>query len=257
MRLELSLWENSQSFFQESITKALLGETEPIAWKFATFNLVQAIELAVKERLRRAHPLFVFETIDKPKKSVTLDLGIARLKSILEVDLVASDAAALKRAQVWRNEIVHADVKVGTDQLKIAFATLFGFYVSFAKRHLDSDVQTVLPPSLLGEAVKISEYADELTARAAAEFANDKIDPEWVWLCRGCGLLTFVVQDDTCLCYLCGRKEAIMHCGHCGNPYYQDELEVVAIPDHRGGEVIDLLCFSCAETAKIAQYEEE
>lgn len=246
MKLQLSLWENSRSFFRESIAKALLAERDPIAWKFAILMLVQAIELVVKERLRREHPLLVLENVDKSRRTVSLDQGVKRLRRIEGVEIGASDAAALDRAKNWRDDIVHAEVDTNTVQLKAAFATLFGFYAAFTKRHLDEEVDSVLSADLLLEALRIKAYARELTGRAEAAMADERIEPEWIWLCRRCGLAAFVVQDDICRCYVCGWEEPIVHCGHCRDPYYVDGTEEFDFGNHKGIEIPIRLCPSCA-----------
>ena len=250
MKLQLSLWENSRSFFCEPIAKALLADRDPMAWRFAILTLVQAIELVVKERLRREHPLLVLENVDKPTRTVSLDQGVKRLRRIQGVEIDSSDVAALDRAKDWRNAIVHAEIDVDTDQLKAAFATLLGFYAAFTKRHVDEEVYAVLTPDLLAEALAISAYAQELTSRAEAEMSAEDIDPAWIWLCRGCGLAAFVVQDDICRCYVCGWEEEIVHCAHCKDPYYVDETEQVDFGNHKGIEILTRLCPSCATNVR-------
>ena len=55
MEIKLSLWENSKTFLDGAISKAVLGEKTPVSWKFAILAIVQAIELAMKARLKREH----------------------------------------------------------------------------------------------------------------------------------------------------------------------------------------------------------
>lgn len=48
-QLTLSLLQNAESFLAEGLSKAVLAERDVGEWKFAIFNLVQCIELALKE----------------------------------------------------------------------------------------------------------------------------------------------------------------------------------------------------------------
>ena len=68
--MKISLLQNAYSFLEEALSKAIKAENEPIHWKFATLNLVQAIELSLKEKLSQEHPVLVFQQIDSPKNTV-------------------------------------------------------------------------------------------------------------------------------------------------------------------------------------------
>ncbi len=81
-QLTLSLQQNAVSFLAEALAKAVLAEKEVSEWKFALFNLVQSIELSLKERLRKEHPLLIYADIDKPKLSVSLERALARLARV-------------------------------------------------------------------------------------------------------------------------------------------------------------------------------
>ena len=52
--LKLTLQENSFDFLKQSLSQAVLSEKTPENWKYAILNLVQAIELSLKELLKRA-----------------------------------------------------------------------------------------------------------------------------------------------------------------------------------------------------------
>ena len=61
--IKISLLENSHNFVDEALQKAVLAENEPINWKYAIFNLVQSIELLLKERLKREHSILIYQNI--------------------------------------------------------------------------------------------------------------------------------------------------------------------------------------------------
>lgn len=246
MELRLSLWDNSRTFLEEAISKAILAETSPTEWKFAVFALVQALELAVKERLRREHRVLVYANVDKPTKTVSLDVGVARLQKIAEIHLEPDDLSALDRAKTWRDAIVHADINEKVDQLKPVFARLLGFFESFARRHLDVEIYSLISELHLREALSIRAYANELVRRVEQRFNADGIDRDWVWNCRGCGFGAFVVQDNVSTCYLCGFREAVATCQHCGQPQYEDQMERVYTGNYKGLDAWDDRCRTCA-----------
>ena len=70
--IELSLRENAYDFINESLRNAVRAEAEPLVWKFAISNVVQAIELMLKARLQAEHPLLIFQNVDQPKHTVSL-----------------------------------------------------------------------------------------------------------------------------------------------------------------------------------------
>jgi len=61
-RLKLTLQDNAISFAEESLSNAIVAKESPQRWKFAILSLVQAIELSLKEVLKREHPFGVFQT---------------------------------------------------------------------------------------------------------------------------------------------------------------------------------------------------
>ena len=68
-KIELTLKLNSQAFLREAASKFVAAQSEPSQWQFAIIALVQALELALKAKLKAIHPLFVFDNIDAPKHS--------------------------------------------------------------------------------------------------------------------------------------------------------------------------------------------
>lgn len=244
MDLRLTLWDNSRSFFEEAIRKAIAAEQSPREWPFALLALVQAIELALKERLQREHALLVFANVDNPKKTVSLDTSIARLGRI-GVTLGPDDLAVLARAKEWRDAIVHAHFDLKPDQLKSAFARLMGFYSVFSHSQLGQEVYAILAGELLAEALRVKAYMEELSARIAERIEREELDLIWVWVCRSCGFDAFVVQNNICTCYLCGHQEPVEHCHVCREPTYVDQMEKLYTGNAKGVDTWAWLCARC------------
>jgi hypothetical protein len=135
-RVTLSLIENSQCFFDEAVRRAVRAETSAWEWKFAILNMVQAVELSLKELLRRQHPLLIYSNIDSPQHTVTLEKALTRLRSTSSFELSKAEHSALKTAIEHRNAIVHYEFSAETEELKLAFAQLFAFMVEFHRVHL-------------------------------------------------------------------------------------------------------------------------
>src|SRR3972149_1754936 len=120
--LKLTLLENSRSFLAEALSKALIAENDAHQWKFAIFNMCQAIEISLKERLRREHPSLILENIDKGTKTVSPMVAIARLSKFCSIPISKEDITVLERVTKWRNEIVHTTFSLNVAELKSAFS---------------------------------------------------------------------------------------------------------------------------------------
>lgn len=97
MILEFKLLDNAQDFVEEALRKALLTERNPQTWKYAILHLSQAIELSLKELLRRQHPVLVYRNVDKPLKTVSTMEAIQRLRQIGSLELSRDEIDSLKK----------------------------------------------------------------------------------------------------------------------------------------------------------------
>jgi hypothetical protein len=110
--IRMSLLENAHDFVNESLEYATRAEGEPRQWKFAILNIVQAIELVLKERLRREHHLLMYENVDKPTRTVSLTGALKRIESASPIVLTARERRAIEKAQRWRDAIVHFEFEL-------------------------------------------------------------------------------------------------------------------------------------------------
>ncbi|QVW36012.1 hypothetical protein KIP69_03925 [Geobacter sulfurreducens] len=222
-RLSLSIQENAESFLVEALAKAISAEREPSSWKFAIFSLVQAIELSLKERLRREHPLLVYADVDNPKLSVSLDKALSRLARIDDVKLSTDDVRNIQVATSIRNSIAHHAVDVSIDQLRVVFAGLLGFLVQFCRRQLNIEVSTSISSDLWAEAIAIENYASELCRRAELQIAEEGIEEKNLLTCIKCWHDTYVDKPGIWRCFLCGFAEPTTVCQECGVGLFQSE----------------------------------
>jgi hypothetical protein len=79
--------------------------------KHAITNAAHAIELLLRERLRRVNAAFVWENVDKypslEARTVTIDTAISRLKNIGDVTFTGNDEKNLRSLRTTRNAIEH------------------------------------------------------------------------------------------------------------------------------------------------------
>lgn len=216
-KLILSLRQNAESFLAEAISKAAIAEQkDPYAWKFAIFSLVQSIELTLKERLQKEHPLLVYADIDNPKLSVSLDKALSRLTNINPENLTADDIRNIRIAAAIRNSIAHHAVDVSIEQLRVVFANLFAFLVDFSRRQLNIEVSHALPAQLWSQAIAVENYGAVLYKRAVQHLKDDNIDNRHLISCIKCWHDTYANTPKIGRCYLCGFSERTTVCQECG-----------------------------------------
>jgi hypothetical protein len=245
--IKLTLFDNSHTFTKEALSKAVLAETDSTQWQFAVFCLVQAIELLLKERLRAEHATLIYADVDKRRNTVTLDQAVSRLKEIAHVQFSPDDLETLKVASHWRNLVVHFEFQFSVQELKSVFGKLFGFLSQFHQTHLGQSIQTYLPDDLWDEAISINEYGKELFGRAQLRIQQENIDSNLVWTCNHCGWESFVIQDDLCLCLVCGHQEGVDQCADCENIFYDSEMEDIYVGNAKGLDASIRLCVFCFE----------
>lgn len=215
-RLTLTLWENAISFLTEALAKAVAAENNAAEWKFAIFNLVQAIELTAKERLRREHQMLVFADVDNPKTSVSLEKAIARLARVPSVKLTADDIKGIQLAVSIRNSITHHEVDASVEQIQVVFANLLGFIADFSRRQLQVEISVSVPEQIWNDALKVNRHTMALCSRAEQQISDEGIESRYILTCLKCAHDTYVDKPDVQKCYLCGFDDETTVCQECG-----------------------------------------
>jgi hypothetical protein len=144
-KISLSLLENAYDSLNASLERAELSVVDSRAWKLAIFLLVHALELLMKERLRRDHRLLVFTNVDKPSHTVSMEVALSRLQAV-GVAIEAADASAIRQAIEWRDKIAHYEFELVTDELERTYALLFEFAHSFHERQLGAELHPHISP---------------------------------------------------------------------------------------------------------------
>lgn len=245
MIIQLKLLDNCYSFLEEALRKAIESETNVDQWKFAILFLVQAIELLLKELLRREHYFLIYDDIDKSKNTVSLLKAIERLKKIVRLNISDLDIENIKVANQIRNEIVHFQFDINIVEVKLIFAKLFGFFHSLHNSHIEKWLDTIIPEDIWNQALAIQGYSEELYKRAEERMENEGIELENIWVCNSCGWESFVVQDNVDTCYMCGHEEMTIVCEDCNNEIYRSDAEEVEYGDMKRRIFKKLICKEC------------
>ncbi|MDC0760576.1 hypothetical protein POF51_07730 [Brevibacillus sp. AG] len=163
MRLKLNLQDNAYDFLNSSLFYFQYVENDIRKWKICFVNLVQALELMVKEKIRRSSHYLIFENIDKPKTTISLSLALDRMVNILEFPLDKKDIEIIKKAIRIRNAMMHFEVDESVYDLKSKYSILFEFMTSFHYKFFNEELHKHIDPDFWGvEAHLIEFFRNEL-----------------------------------------------------------------------------------------------
>lgn len=249
--LNLTLQENSFSFLNHSLSQAIIAEETSENWKYAILNLVQAIELSLKELLKKEHPVLIYKNVDNPIETVSLQFAVARLQKISKIIFNKEDLDTIYLASKYRNEIVHFEISFKIEEIKLIYAKLMGFLQSFIIKYFKKNLNDIVKPDLWKEALNILEYSNELLRRAEERFKEENIDSYLVIECRRCHQYGFVVQDEINTCYVCGDEDESGQCDGCEGFFYFDELNSRHVHDDK------LFCAECLEAINQSYRDDE
>lgn len=151
-KLKLNLLENAYDYLNASLEYVVRARRDKsqVAWKFALLNISFAIELMLKERLRRAHELLIYADLDRYRpitrepKTVSWTVLVERIKYVLGEDFARIDAGRLNLAQRLRNQMLHYDVVLDFPAVYHDFANLLNFFRGFYNEEIrTSDEETL------------------------------------------------------------------------------------------------------------------
>ncbi len=157
--IRMSLLENAYDFLNESLKKTIEAKDDPIAWKFAVVNVVQAIELLLKARLQAEHPVLIYQSVDKPTKTVSMSEAVSRITAAARIDLTQREQRSIRKAQQWRDAIVHFEFEMSSYEVESVYVQLFEFVVRFHDDHTDFGVlHETIRPDLWAREAELFEF---------------------------------------------------------------------------------------------------
>lgn len=213
LKIEFDLLANAT----DSIDRAI----ELIAWrdepddarhlKQAVLSIAHGVELLLKERLRRVHPVLVWENVDKfpslSARTVTVDVALNRLVNIGGLELLEPDSQLIRSLRDTRNAIEHYVWTATKSEVDRIVGQALGFALHFANNELgyeffgyhtrkDDTFECLLEAN--PEFAKAFRERYEQRANASSEFNL---------ICDFCHALA--VNPSTGACKLCGHWNSL------------------------------------------------
>ncbi|MBU1014768.1 MAG: hypothetical protein KKG99_17375 [Bacteroidetes bacterium] len=211
-------------------------------WKRIIVDIAHVVELLFKETLRRKHPAFVFDNIDKYPSTDAFTVGaekaLKRLQKICNIQFSNDELNAIDTARKKRNEIEHFEFSITEHEAKTIVGQVLSFIFSFADDHLHLEWKAAhLKDSSWRILRQYTEFYEDLLRKA-----HEKIDGDehiYVIKCTSCHNKAFDVDEEKCL--VCGYAEEVLDCKWCKEPYifssceYGEEAELCPICEDKDG----------------------
>lgn len=209
MKIEFDLLRNALDSIEQAIN-LLAWKDEPDEarrLKQAVLSVAHGIELLLKERLHRIHPVLIWENVDKfpslSARTVTFDTALNRLIRIGGLAHLASDVELISSIRDTRNAIEHYVWTTTKKEADYIVGEALGFALHFARDELDYD--------FFGYGSQKDDTFDELL-ESNPQFAqafreryerSSETRAELNLECKQCHTLS--VNLSTGVCHLCGR----------------------------------------------------
>jgi hypothetical protein len=227
--IHLSILDNSHAFFIEAIEKVVIAQEETRNWQFAVLHLIQSLELTLKEALRKIHPVFIYDDIEKRTNTITISKALSRIQdpAIGNIQFTEHQKSGIKSAIHIRNAFVHSELHLTPQHAEANFFIVFELLVEIQKTILGYDIREIVPDELLAKIIEI-----EQTKKLLVKQANDIIDKIpansiRIWDCPECLANTFFayIDEKEGNCLTCRISTTLIRCDYCKLPYFEDELE--------------------------------
>lgn len=209
MKIEFDLQENAIDSISQAIS-LLAWKDEPNdarRLKQSVLAVAHGIELLLKERLRRIHPVLIWENVDKfpslSARTVTVDAALNRLVRIGGLEHLAADSDLISSIRDTRNAIEHyswTTTKLEADHI---VGQALGFALHFARDELGHDFFGY--QSRKDDTFEVLLESSPYFAKAFRERYEQsaRVKSELNLLCEYCH--TLAVNPTTGACRLCGH----------------------------------------------------
>lgn len=171
--------------------------------KHAITNAAHAIELLLKERLRRENPAFIWQNVDKypslEAQTVTTQLAMSRLKNVCGIEFTDFDVRTVAALRATRNAIEHYEWIAIESEARVIVGRALSFAFGFSEEHLKIDLSDDFKKDdtwrlLIEQAAEFAKVHSDRVKRSSTEQFFDS--------CSVCGQETLTALGS---CVLCGH----------------------------------------------------
>ena len=141
IHLKLSLMDNAYNFLNQSLRHYRKASRSMNEWPFALLHLTQTVELMLKYRLCMVSRILIYEDIDHPRNTVSLEKALGRLEGA-GIRISNKEKTNIRKAASFRHQVVHYEVELNKFQWKRVYAQLFEFVHFFHHLHFSKELHT-------------------------------------------------------------------------------------------------------------------
>lgn len=213
--IEFNLLGNAQDSLRQAVQLLAFNDvgSPQSQLKHAIVNTAHCVELLLKERLRRIHPAFLWEKVEKypslTARTVTAECAILRLKSVGSVAFLPRDEKILVDLRTVRNAIEHYEWYTTLKDARQIVGDALSFIFAFGASELGIDLASEFRTD---DTWRV--FLDELNAFTRAHS-------------KRLGEIMRTRGDDPVECENCGEEVVPWHGGSCELCGHWQDFEAV------------------------------
>ena len=155
MEITMDILQNSKDYLNQSIELADIADefgnhdedkankNAKIKWKLAFICIVQSLELLCKNILHEINDKLIYKDIDTDTNgfSITINLStaICRIMNFSDITFDESEKLLIDKSIRLRNDFIHNNVKLHTEELKVLYCRLLKLYNRLYLRFIDTE----------------------------------------------------------------------------------------------------------------------
>lgn len=217
--------------------------------KRAILDVAHVVELLLKERIRRIHPAFMWENIDKypslQAQTIGTNRSVSRLWNLESIALPEDSIKTLKICREIRNSIEHYEFEIEFKKARVIVGRMLSFIFYFSKSHLGLDLEADFKRGRRWSAlIEIFEFWEAHRDTVERQLLESE---ENVCECPACGAITYDLSEEECA--FCGHYEERVECEICHETIWESDAETIEVLD--GDEESGLhgynftICYTC------------
>jgi len=229
----LGLEENAMDSLVHGVEHYIgfIDEHNPTDLKYAILHVFHALELFLKARLAKAHPLLIYQKpedggiADNKANTVDFKSLIGRLRNV-SVDLSRQNLVDLDSLHTIRNSIEHHRVEGSSQVIEDYVGKAMRFLKNFLQKELGIILRERLDKDAYNTLSNVLDSYNERLERAKQELPDlqdkDGVPLYSLAICEECLEETIVIpdptsHDDTVHCFFCDAHFYVTVCERCGS----------------------------------------
>lgn len=252
--INYNLLENAEDSLKHAVEHLTGDKITNSDYKRAILDVSHVVELLLKERLRRIHPSFIWENIDKypsvEAMTTTVEKAMRRLIKIGNVSFSEELQKAIINSRKVRNKIEHYEITLSIKEAEVIIGNLLSFIFKFSKDTLGLDYEKQFRKDEEKWEKLIAIYDFYEIHRKVIEEQADR-DNIYCIDCPNCGASVFDYEREVCL--LCEYSEHLVECSFCEYKFFESEVNNVMIDGVEKGKI----CEHCRDKNGDYEYIDE